>query len=144
MRATRPVCWTARSRPKVRAAYLVEGEGVADPEGLAPGLGEALDAAGVKVHENAEVTGFRSGAGRVTALRIDRCEIPCSAVVVAAGMRSPALLRELGRRLPLQAGKGYSFAVGLDPAPRQTLYSASAGPSRHRSAPPPGSAARWN
>ncbi|WP_329443450.1 NAD(P)/FAD-dependent oxidoreductase [Streptomyces canus] len=107
---------------KVRAAYLVEGEGVVDPEGFARGLGEALAAAGVKVHENAEVTGFRSGAGRVTALRTDRGEIPCSAVVVAAGMRSPALLRELGHRLPLQAGKGYSFAVDLDPAPRHTLY----------------------
>lgn len=107
---------------KVRAAYLVEGEGVVDPEGFARGLGEALAAAGVKVHENAEVTGFRSAAGRVTALRTDRGEIPCSAVVVAAGMRSPALLRELGHRLPLQAGKGYSFAVDLDPAPRHTLY----------------------
>ncbi|WP_118082688.1 FAD-dependent oxidoreductase [Streptomyces sp. CC0208] len=107
---------------KVRAAYLVEGEGVVDPEGFARGLGEALAAAGVKVHENAEVTGFRSGTGRVTALRTDRGEIPCSAVVVAAGMRSPALLRELGHRLPLQAGKGYSFAVDLDPAPRHTLY----------------------
>ncbi|MGX1474147.1 UNVERIFIED_CONTAM: glycine/D-amino acid oxidase-like deaminating enzyme [Streptomyces canus] len=107
---------------KVRAAYLVEGEGVVDPEGFARGLGEALAAAGVKVHENAEVTGFRSGTGRVSALRTDRGEIPCSAVVVAAGMRSPALLRELGHRLPLQAGKGYSFAVDLDPAPRHTLY----------------------
>ena len=107
---------------KVRAAYLVEGEGVVDPEGFARGLGEALAAAGVKVHENAEVTGFRSGAGRVTALRTDRGEIACSAVVVAAGMRSPALLRALGHRLPLQAGKGYSFAVDLDPAPRHTLY----------------------
>ncbi|MFG2469293.1 NAD(P)/FAD-dependent oxidoreductase [Streptomyces canus] len=107
---------------KVCAAYLVEGEGVVDPEGFARGLGEALAAAGVKVHENTEVTGFRSGAGRVTALRTDRGEIPCSAVVVAAGMRSPALLRELGHRLPLQAGKGYSFAVDLDPAPRHTLY----------------------
>ncbi|MDO0931128.1 hypothetical protein QQY66_05320 [Streptomyces sp. DG2A-72] len=37
-------------------------------------------------------------------------------------MRSPRLLRALGHRLPLQAGKGYSFSVELDPAPRHTLY----------------------
>ncbi len=108
--------------PRVRAAYLVEGEGVVDPEAFARALGEALSAQGVKVHENAEATGFRSTGGRVTALRTAQGEIPCGAVVVAAGMRSPALLRSLGQPLPLQAGKGYSFSVDLDPAPRHTLY----------------------
>lgn len=107
---------------RVRAAYLVEGEGVVDPEALARALGEALATLGVKVHENAEATGFRSTGGRVTALRTAQGEIPCSAVVVAAGMRSPGLLRDLGSPLPLQAGKGYSFSVDLDPAPRHTLY----------------------
>jgi D-amino-acid dehydrogenase len=107
---------------RVRAAYLVEGEGVVDPEAFARALGEALATLGVKVHENAEATGFRSSGGRVTALRTAQGEIPCSAVVVAAGMRSPGLLRDLGSPLPLQAGKGYSFSVDLDPAPRHTLY----------------------
>ncbi|MCZ4511327.1 FAD-dependent oxidoreductase, partial [Streptomyces sp. ActVer] len=107
---------------RVRAAYLVEGEGVVDPEAFARALGEALATLGVKVHENAEATGFRSTGGRVTALRTAQGEIPCSAVVVAAGMRSPGLLRALGSPLPLQAGKGYSFSVDLDPAPRHTLY----------------------
>ncbi|MFD9188707.1 NAD(P)/FAD-dependent oxidoreductase [Streptomyces phaeochromogenes] len=107
---------------RVRAAYLVEGEGVVDPEAFARALGEALATLGVKVHENAEATGFRSTGGRVTALRTAQGEIPCSAVVVAAGMRSPGLLRDLGSPLPLQAGKGYSFSVDLDPAPRHTLY----------------------
>lgn len=108
--------------PRVRAAYLVEGEGVVDPEAFARALGEALAAAGVKVHENAEAIGFRVAAGRVTGVRTAQGEIPCSALVVAAGMRSPGLLRELGTVLPLQAGKGYSFSVDLDPAPRHTLY----------------------
>jgi glycine/D-amino acid oxidase-like deaminating enzyme len=49
--------------PRVRAAYLVEGECVVDPEAFARGLSEALGAAGVKVHENAEVTGFRTQEG---------------------------------------------------------------------------------
>ncbi|MGH3372788.1 MAG: NAD(P)/FAD-dependent oxidoreductase, partial [Nocardioidaceae bacterium] len=49
-------------------------------------------------------------------------ELACSGVVVAAGMWSRPLLRMLGRQLPLQAGKGYSFSVELDPAPRHALY----------------------
>ncbi|MET7473773.1 FAD-dependent oxidoreductase [Streptomyces sp. NPDC005648] len=108
--------------PQVRAAYLVEGEGVVDPEAFARGLAEALGALGVKIHENTGVTGFRTAAGRVTAVSTTTGELPCSGVVVAAGMRSPGLLGALGRPLPLQAGKGYSFSVDLDPAPRHTLY----------------------
>ncbi|GAA4006041.1 NAD(P)/FAD-dependent oxidoreductase [Streptomyces plumbiresistens] len=107
---------------KVRAAYLVEGEGVVDPEAFARGLGEALVASGVKVHENVEATGFRTSGERVVALRTEQGEIPCSGVVVTAGMRSSDLLSALGQPLPLQAGKGYSFSVDLDPAPRHTLY----------------------
>ncbi|WP_030948854.1 NAD(P)/FAD-dependent oxidoreductase [Streptomyces sp. NRRL S-646] len=108
--------------PGVRAAYLVEGEGVVDPEAFALGLGQALAAAGVKVHENAEAVGFRTAGGQVTAVRTDLGEIPCQSVVIAAGMRSSGLLGALGHPLPLQAGKGYSFSVDLDPAPRHTLY----------------------
>ncbi|SEE99392.1 D-amino-acid dehydrogenase [Streptomyces sp. 3213] len=107
---------------RVRAAYLVEGEGVVDPEAFARALGEALAAAGVKVHENREATGFRTEGSRVIALRTATGEIPCSAAVIAAGTRSSDLLGSLGHPLPLQAGKGYSFSVDLDPAPRHTLY----------------------
>ncbi|MFI5881426.1 NAD(P)/FAD-dependent oxidoreductase [Streptomyces sp. NPDC051554] len=107
---------------RVRAAYLVEGEGVVDPEAFARALGEALAASGVKIHENTEATGFRTEGGRVTALRTATGEIPCSSLVIAAGMRSSDLLGSLGHPLPLQAGKGYSFSVDLDPAPRHTLY----------------------
>lgn len=93
-----------------------------DPEAFARALGAALTAEGVKIHENSDATGFRHEGGRIAALRTAQGEIPCSAVVVAAGTRSTALLGELGQPLPLQAGKGYSFSVDLDPAPRHTLY----------------------
>ena len=108
--------------PKVRAGYLVEGEGVVDPEAFAQGLGGALASSGVKVHENVEAVGFRTSGERVVALRTAQGEIPCAAVVITAGMRSSGLLSSLGQPLPLQAGKGYSFSVDLDPAPRHTLY----------------------
>jgi len=107
---------------RVRAAYLVEGEGVVDPEAFARALGEALAASGVKVHENTEAIGFRTEGSRVVALRTATGEVPCSAAVIAAGTRSSDLLGSLGHALPLQAGKGYSFSVALDPAPRHTLY----------------------
>ena len=110
--------------PDVRAAYLVPGEGVVDPTALARALGAHLTATGVKVHENTRVTGFRSNAtaDEVVGVCTDRGEIPCSAVVVAAGVRSTGLLAELGVKLAMQAGKGYSFSVELDRPPRHAMY----------------------
>lgn len=110
--------------PEIPAAYLVPGEGVVDPTAFAQALGVNLAASGVTVHENSRVTGFRSNAAadEIAAVLTDRGEIACSAVIVAAGVRSSALLAELGVRLPMQAGKGYSFSVDLDPAPRHPMY----------------------
>ncbi|MEV6008584.1 FAD-dependent oxidoreductase [Streptomyces sp. NPDC051976] len=108
--------------PAVKAAYLVEGEGVVDPAAFVRALHAALGQAGVKVHENVEVTGFAGSSGPVEAVLTSQGEIACSGVVVAAGMRSVNLLGAMGLRLPLQAGKGYSFTVDLDPAPLHCLY----------------------
>ncbi|TDO45753.1 D-amino-acid dehydrogenase [Kribbella sp. VKM Ac-2527] len=106
----------------VRAAYLVEGEGVVDPGRFVNALSEAVTKLGGRINEKVEVTGFRRTNGTVVAAQTETGEIPCSGVVVAAGMWSRALLRTLGHHLPLQAGKGYSFSIELDPAPRYALY----------------------
>ena len=106
----------------VRAAYLVPGEAVVDPELLTAALAKAAIERGVRIHEQTLVTGFRRESQRVVAVDTSAGPIECSAVAVAAGMWSRNLLRELQVHLPLQAGKGYSFAVELDPAPRHALY----------------------
>ena len=108
--------------PRVRAAYLVRGEGVVDPRKLVESLAEVVRKSGGQIRERVEVTGFRRTAGRVAAVLTGAGEIACRDVVVAAGMWSHKLLRDLGRRLALQAGKGYSFTVPLDPKPRHALY----------------------
>jgi len=108
--------------PEVAAAYLVPGEGVVDPVRLVRSLADVVSAAGGKIHENVEVSGFVRAGDRVTAVRTSQGEIRCGGVVVAAGMWTVRLVRILGYRLPLQAGKGYSFSVDLDPAPAHALY----------------------
>ncbi|ONI91680.1 FAD-dependent oxidoreductase [Saccharothrix sp. ALI-22-I] len=108
--------------PSIQAAYLVRGEGVVDPVRLVESLARVVKGAGGHVRENATVTGFRGTAGAVTAVRTNEGELPCRAVVIAAGMWSQPLLAQLGVRLPMQAGKGYSFSVDLDPAPSHALY----------------------
>jgi glycine/D-amino acid oxidase-like deaminating enzyme len=103
--------------PRVAAAYRVAGEGMVDPGRLVDSL-----AAPLRVHEGVAVTGVARAGGRVTAVHTTGGERRCSAVVVAAGTWSAALVRALGHGLPLQAAKGYSFSVRLDAAPRHPLY----------------------
>jgi glycine/D-amino acid oxidase-like deaminating enzyme len=106
----------------VQAAYVVEGEGVVDPGRFVNALAEFVIKAGGRIHEKVEVTGFRRTNGKVVAAQTQDGDIACSGVVVAAGMWSRRLLRMLGHHLPLQAGKGYSFSIELDPAPQHALY----------------------
>ncbi|MEV6238640.1 FAD-dependent oxidoreductase [Lentzea sp. NPDC051838] len=106
---------------RIQAAYLVEGEGVVDPVQLVGSLAQAVKNAGGQVRENVAVSGF-SGGSRVQVVHTSEGDLRCSGVVVAAGMWSTELLTALGVRLSMQAGKGYSFTVDLDPAPRHALY----------------------
>ncbi|HEY3182635.1 MAG TPA: FAD-dependent oxidoreductase [Gaiellaceae bacterium] len=108
--------------PDVAAAYLVAGEGVVEPERFVQSLAESLIDKGGRVHERLAVTGFERSNGSVVAVRTADGDRACRAVVVAAGTWSDGLVRELGHGLPLRSGKGYSFSVALDPAPRRPLY----------------------
>jgi glycine/D-amino acid oxidase-like deaminating enzyme len=106
----------------VAAGYLVPGEGVVDPTALVASLTDQLRRGGVTITERAAVQGFHRRDGHVAAVKTTGGDLECSAVVVAAGVWSTELLRQLGVRLPLQAGKGYSFSVKLDPAPAHPMY----------------------
>ncbi len=106
----------------VAAAYLVSGEGVLEPDRFVQSLAAAVVDPGGQVHEHTSIVGFERSNGHVVAVWTDQGIRPCSAVVVAAGTWSDALMRELGRRLSLRSGKGYSFSVELDPAPLRPLY----------------------
>jgi glycine/D-amino acid oxidase-like deaminating enzyme len=100
--------------PTVAAAYRVAGEGLVDPGRLVRSLAAACEGAGVRIREGVEVTGWGRGT-----VRTRDGEHRCRALVIAAGTWSASLL---DHRLPLQAGKGYSFSVKFDTAPAHPLY----------------------
>jgi D-amino-acid dehydrogenase len=106
----------------VEAAYLVTGESVLDPSLFITSLGARLRERGVTITENTPVTGLHREGRRVRAVVTGEGMVSCSAVIVAAGVWSAELVRGLGIRLPLQAGKGYSFSIVLNPAPQHSLY----------------------
>jgi len=81
------------------------------PDRLMASLQRRLQAAGVKFHWNTPVSGFTNGSSRIHAVKIPGGEIPADQFVLSAGSWSPALARELGIKLPMQAGKGYSLTL---------------------------------
>lgn len=107
---------------QVAAAYLVEGEGVVNPGALTAGLAAYLTGRGARVLTETSVAQFRTTDGRVSAVDLGGEWLECSAVVVAAGTWTSDILARLGVRLPLQAGKGYSFSVELPTPPQRPMY----------------------
>lgn len=65
--------------------------------------------AGVVIREQAEVTGFDRSGGHIRGVRVGQETRSTSTVLLAAGAWSPAVARDLGLRLPIQPGKGYSI-----------------------------------
>ena len=72
--------------------------------------------AGARFLWNTEVTGFRREGGRLRSVRTTEGEVEAEEFVLCGGSWSPVLSRELGLKLPMQAGKGYSLTVAQ---PRQ-------------------------
>jgi len=65
------------------------------------------------------IDAFRVGSGRIQAILTDRGDVDADAFVMAMGIRSAALARTIGIRLPLYPLKGYSLTVPAgDEAPR--------------------------
>jgi D-amino-acid dehydrogenase len=63
-----------------------------------------------------QVTGWHREGNRLTALQTTRGEIAADEFILAGGAWSPELFADLGLRIPMQAGKGYSVTV---PSPVQ-------------------------
>ena len=86
------------------------------PMRLMGSLAKKLAGAGVHLRWESEVLGWRVQGARIEAVRTRDGEIAADEFVVCGGSWSPGLVRELGLRIPLQAGKGYSLTL---PRPRQ-------------------------
>jgi D-amino-acid dehydrogenase len=87
-----------------------------DPARLMAALRERAERAGVRTVWNAAVTAWRAPAGRVDAVRTTQGEMAADEFVLAAGVWSDPVARDLGLSLPMQAGKGYSLTL---PEPRR-------------------------
>ena len=66
---------------------------------------------GVRLLWNTSVHGWRTAAGHVTAVSTSAGELVADEYVIATGSWAPQATRNLGLRLPMQPGKGYSLTI---------------------------------
>lgn len=107
--------------PGVRAGLLVEDQWSVDPSLFVDRLGGVLRERGVEIVEGARATSLAESGGR-TRVRTTAGDFVADAAVVAAGVWSRELCRQLGADIGLFPGKGYSFSVDADPMPRRTVH----------------------
>ena len=107
----------------VSAGLLARRERHVRPETLTAGLVADLRRRRARIEEGVEVRHLVPAADDGWRIVTADGVLDADRVVVAAGVWSAGLLRELGVRLPLEAAKGYSVtAPGPDPLPRRPLY----------------------
>jgi D-amino-acid dehydrogenase len=105
----------------VGAGFVIEPHCTVDPAAVVQGLRARLVELGVEIHEGTELHDAELAGARVAALCTSSGRQECECVVVAAGAWLGPVGRLFGLRLPVQAGKGYSFAVRPRVMPRHAL-----------------------
>ena len=95
----------------VKVGFVIEQHWYVDPSAFMAALRDALLAEGVELCEGEEVRDVDRDRSRVTALRTSTGVRRCDAVVLAAGAWLRSMARLVDSRLPVEAGKGYSFSV---------------------------------
>ena len=70
---------------------------------------------GVQFLWNTEVTEWKREGGALRSVRSSNGEVAADEFVLAGGSWSPETVAELGLRIPMQAGKGYSVTLSQPP-----------------------------
>lgn len=95
------------------------GDAQLRPDRYVAELARAVRAGGGEIREHCEVRELRRDAGRISAIDTPDGPIHADQVVLALGAWSPLLGRQLGLRLPIQPGKGYSITYARPSRPPQ-------------------------
>jgi D-amino-acid dehydrogenase len=109
--------------PRVTGGILLAHERHVEPLSLSRGIARRLIRDGVELRAHTGAVGFERSRDAVQAVRTDDGRIAGDIFVLAAGVWSGALAQQLGIRLPIQAGKGYSLTFPrLRTGVRHALY----------------------
>ncbi|QEL19764.1 NAD(P)/FAD-dependent oxidoreductase [Limnoglobus roseus] len=96
-------------RPGLAGGWRYEGDAHLKPDRLMAEFRRVLTGLGVEIREHCPVAGLIRRGDRAAGVITIGGEIPAADVVFATGACTPQLRAELGCRVPIQPGKGYSI-----------------------------------
>ena len=101
---------------RIRHGLSFSADRQIEPDSLTAGLLAKLSDLGVVVREDTRVGRFiRSGDAVTAVVTVDAEVIKADALVISAGVPSGVLAGQLGQKIPIYSGKGYS--IDYSPAP---------------------------
>lgn len=98
----------------VRGAWFYADDGHMTPNEFMKQMKDFLDRNNVQILTNTEVTGFKANKNQIQQILTDKGNFKADEVILAAGSWSSNLGKQLGLKLLVEAGKGYSFNVYRD------------------------------
>jgi D-amino-acid dehydrogenase len=96
-------------KPGLAGAWHYRNDAHLRPDRLMAEMKRKLTEAGVRILPQQQMTNFVSTNGKVTAVQTTTETHAADEFVIATGPLTPFLNRELGCRIPIQPGKGYSI-----------------------------------
>ena len=106
----------ADARDEIAGALFVPTDESGDARTFTHVLAGRCAERGAEIHMQTEITGFAKTHNRITAVTTSQGEIEGDLFVVALGVFSPILSRQLGFSLPIYPVKGYSVTLPTDNA----------------------------
>jgi D-amino-acid dehydrogenase len=111
------------TRGPVAGAIYYPDELSGDPLTFVEAIGRAAEAAGAVIRTGVEARALSARGGRINRLETSAGTFDAGTVVLAAGVWSPRLARQLGLSIPVVGGKGYHLDyAGADGDPHVPLF----------------------
>src|SRR5262249_54315258 len=98
-------------KPGQAGGFLYDRDAHLRPDRLLSSWRQALETRGVMVREGCKVRGIVKERGRARAVVTEQGELTADAFVFATGALTPRWAGQLGCRIPIQPGKGYSITM---------------------------------
>ena len=98
-------------KPGLAGGFYYEQDCHLRPDRLLSSWRKRLEQRGVTIREHSKVKQFRGRNGTLQAVETGAGELAADAFIVATGAWTPCFNRELGCKIPIQPGKGYSLTM---------------------------------
>jgi D-amino-acid dehydrogenase len=95
----------------VAGGYFFPGDAHVDPLRFTRSMADLAAGAGATILEGVEALALRAEKGSPIRVLTTRGEVTAGQAVLAAGVGTPALARDAGLRLPIEAAKGFTIDV---------------------------------